>query len=655
VTRTNTRPQPRPVRHHSPILGPAVAVAITGALGALVDTAGVPRAVVAWLTIFGVCGAVIGATMAGIAGWPRMWIAGSVLYAGAWLFWVALWSPWHWPPAVALAGGGGAILGPLWPRAAAQIAAGRVSRSAEAITMQAGRDGAQWVRMMERAGFRRMRFVEYRETRAGFALHMQMGRGMTLAQLRNGSEAIEIAHGRIRDGAVTVERGKYARDVVIQFNTRDILAETIPFPMDLDPVPAGTPFRTGLFEDAAPVEMTTDKHMKVIGITGGGKTNLINVLLARFLQSPERIVWVIDPKGGRMIAPWLEPWFRGETDRPVIDWPATTEAEWTRLLAAAVRIYKARSAARLGTEQVAISAQVPELVIVIDEFTDIAESRINREAVKTLVRKGRSEGVKIGIAGQRGTVTMLGDGDLKSQIGTTVGLGVASEGDARQVFPDDTAASKWLAAMEHPGSMLVKMSARSRLARAKGDRIEYEQIPGIARMLTARRPAFDDLSLRAAGPDYADRWAQQRSGHLHPDADPNAAAATAVLAPSEGGQATADRLGLRPAAAAPSPDRAAFDALVEADPELAELAKVDPEAEADAGGGGGERHEGRARLLDILAEYGERGTGPAILHGRLVESGIEVTRETVQRWLSAMVDEGQVVKAAYGRYATGNQ
>lgn len=650
MTATNNRVQAAPP-HHNPILGPVVAILIVYAVGALIDTMGVPRAVVAWITGLITCGLFIGVTVAGVGGRPRLWITGTALYAGAWCFWVAWSSPWSWPPVVALLGGG-AILGPLWPRVAEQIAAGRVSRTAEAVTMTASREGAQWVRMMERAGFRRMRFVEYRDTRAGFCLHMQMGRGMTLAQLRNATEAIEIAHGRVRDGAVTVERGKYARDVIIHFNVRDILAETIPFPMDLDPVPATAPFRTGLYEDGAPVEMTTDKHFKVIGITGGGKTNLLNVLITRLLQSPERIVWVIDPKGGRLVAPWLEPWFNGETDRPVLDWVATTEAEWMRMLRAAVNIYKARSDARLGKEQVTVSASLPELVIIIDESTDVTETLVNLKAVKTLVRKGRSEGIKVGVAGQRGTVTMLGDGDLKSQIGATIGLGVESETDARQVFPDDMAAAKWLAAMEHPGSMLVKLNPRSRLARAKSDRIEYEQVPGISRTLTPRRPAFDGLSLNAAGPDYADRWSTQRAGHLHPDSDGTAATATAVLAPSEGGQTTAERLGIQPSTPAPSPDRAAFDNLVNADPELAALWDVNPD-NPDAGDDG--QDDRKARLLAYLAEYGDRGTSPGILHGRLTEDGVDIARETVSRWLAAWVDDGTVTKAAYGRYAINSQ
>jgi hypothetical protein len=117
------------------------------------------------------------------------------------------------------------------------------------------------------------------------------------------------------------------------------------------------------------------------------------------------------------------------------------------------------------------TARMPDLMLICEEVAlifgqhDVANCG-NAKLGLTIVQLGRAEAVSVDLVAQRGTVTMLGSRDLKSQLENTFGLGVADANDARYTFGDPHIAAD-LAKLEHPGSPLVRAGRDTRIVPGK--------------------------------------------------------------------------------------------------------------------------------------------------------------------------------------------
>ena len=109
---------------------------------------------------------------------------------------------------------------------------------------------------------------------------------------------------------------------------------------------------------------------------------------------------------------------------------------------------------------------------------------------------------------------MLGSADLKSQCALRIGLGVASEGDARLIIPDDTRIATDLARLGHPGTGIVQQGKNGRVLPVKFYRIEHEMISEIAERYGRVRPGPDKVLEEALGEDYRTRWSPGRIARI---------------------------------------------------------------------------------------------------------------------------------------------
>ena len=168
---------------------------------------------------------------------------------------------------------------------------------------------------------------------------------------------------------------------------------------------------------------------------------------------------------------------RGRTPNPVIDWVATSREEAARMLQARLRVIEARATAGDGRDKVVPTPQQPAIVVVIDEgsvafgmgtrgpsssLDGVTNAQLSR-LIKQLTITGRSEVIDPIVAVQRGSVTMVGDGDFKSQFGLRIGLGVAAEADARLIVPDDSRIAVDLARLDRPGGGIVSQGKSGRV------------------------------------------------------------------------------------------------------------------------------------------------------------------------------------------------
>jgi hypothetical protein len=552
--------------------------------------------------------------------------------ASGWMAFARLAAGWSWAAALALLVAAAALIG-LYPTIQARVdRAAELARSAAAAAAVT-QERRRWPDLLARIGHKGIMFAGKDDTLAGYLVHLRLpGSGrVTYTTLVPATEQLEVA-ARLRHGSLRFERGEQAHEVILHVAERDVLAETVPLPAGHGTLSIIQPLPVGLFEDGRPCAVTLrEVAALIVGLRGSGKSNLLNVLLAQLARCADVLIFAIDVKGGRMAAPWVEPWLAGRTARPVVDWLATDREEAERMLRALLRAVDARSRSGSGGEKIIPSPRQPAILLVCDEIAVIlgvgtGGPRSSLEGVTNatlaglatqLVMTGRSEAIDLIMATQRGTVTMTGSADLKSQCALRIGLGVGSEADARLVIPDDVRIAADLARLRYPGTGIIQQGKHGRVLPAKFYRIEYQAIGPIAERYGWIRPGPDKLLEDALGEDYATRWsrgpaARIRGGRHHP-----AAPARIAAPPGSAGE---------------------------------QLARVTAGRGVLRSGPPETGHPDRRRMAAMLRAAGVRGMTASRIGEQLAADGREVARQTIHRWLTEEVAAGRVENASYGRW-----
>ena len=440
----------------------------------------------------------------------------------------------------------------------------------------------------------------------GSLVHLRLPRSgrVTYPALAAATERLEVA-ARLRHGSLRFERGGQAHQVILHVAERDVLARTVPLPAGNDPLSITGPIPVGLFQDGQVCAVTLREVASlIVGLRGSGKSNLLNVLLAQLARCPDVLIFAIDLKGGRMATPWIRPWLDCRAPRPVIDWLATDREEAEQMLRALLRAVEARARSGSGGEKITPSARQPAILLVCDEVAVIlgigtGGPRLSEGGVTNatlaglatrLVMTGRSEAIDLVMATQRGTVTMTGSADLKSQCALRIGLGVVSEADARLIIPDDVRIAADLARLRHPGSGIVQQGRNGRVLPVKFYRIEHEMIGQIAERFGRVRPEPDPLVAESLGDDYVTRWQPHRVAKI-------------------------PGVGRRPVV--PAPD---------------------------------DSHLARRQMAVMLKSAGVKGMTIRAICDHLAADGRETAQQTIHRWLNEEATAGRAENASYGRW-----
>ena len=443
------------------------------------------------------------------------------LAAGGWLIYAAIASPGTWI-AITAAAVLPLALGLLYPsvRRHQRYLAEEARRRAEDERRKA--DARRWPDLLDGLGYPGISFRGQTETRSGQTIRLGLPASgkVRYGTLAEAAERIEIA-ARLRRGAVRVERGGRADEVLLHVAERDVLAEAIPLPGDSQPLTVNRPLPVGLHEDGTVCAITLrEVAALIVGLRGSGKSNLINVLIAQLSRCADTVIFMIDLKGGRTALPWLRPWLGGRAARPVIDWVATTREEAERMLRAVLRGIDARAHSGAGGEKITPSRDLPAVILIVEEVAVIfgmnGGPRTSLEGTTNatlaglgtqVTQLGRSEAIDPVLVTQRGAVTMIGSADLKSQCALRIGLGVATEADARLVIPDDLHIAADLARLAHPGSGIVQ-SRDGRPVPVKFYRLDHDRIAGSPNAPARPGPHRTDCSPRrsATTTGAAGRW-----------------------------------------------------------------------------------------------------------------------------------------------------
>ena len=257
---------------------------------------------------------------------------------------------------------------------------------------------------------------------------------------------------RTRVGAVRVEPAPNRADLcVVRVSVTDPLGKPIDYP-GLSSTSIAKPIRLGIFEDRADLSvLAPGGHWLMGGATGSGKSVTQRVLLAELLQREDVVCWGCDvAKAGVQFVPFVAGLAR----------LATEPAEALTMLKAAMAAQRARAKwmAAGGLTEWPLSREHPQLVIVIDEVSDLLTIAGVGELLEQLVKLGREQGITVIAATQRASADALGDSAVaRSQFGVRIALRCNDKGDGDLILGQGRASEGWRPdRLQAPGSILVR-------------------------------------------------------------------------------------------------------------------------------------------------------------------------------------------------------
>jgi hypothetical protein len=593
--------------------------------------------------------------------WMAVYLTAATLVTLAWILYAEHASPFT-ARALTFAAGAAVGLGVLYQGA---VRAERAERQETDRRLAARAEAGEWPSVFAALGIPGVELVEESEFRAGRTATLRLpahGRA-TFTRVAALAERLETVLD-LPGGSVKFRQGETARGFHVDIHTRDVLAEDLPFEFETSPTSISEPFDIGrdVFGEDIMV-LIREIRAAIFAPPGSGKSNLLNVLIARLLRCVDVVIWAIDFKGGRMIKPWLQPWFEGVTDRPVIDWVATTPREAQLLLQGLKDVIEHRSGRGVG-EKITPSARQPAIILISDEGSsvvglDAVAGRALATLVKDIIALGRSEAVDAILCFLRASVPMTGTSDLKALSKLRITLGATSAADATAAT-DNPGMGGEVTAFEHPGTMLVQ-KGRKNVRIGKSLRMEDPDVPYVARIYSDRRPALEPDAEQALGAVYAERWSLARCGHLLPferqqelGFDPKTAAAAVAQEAAAHPAAPAAPLTLPTIPPPPANARPAYKT-VQGEPIPRAL---DDQAVEDLFAGlRGQVDEalssvriGPERMLALVRAAGREGISPKSLTEQLNAEDIGVGRQAVHDWLTEAIKDGLIIRRLRGEY-----
>jgi FtsK/SpoIIIE family len=484
-------------------LGPGACIALLFLAGLLLHTAHPAWWPYAILTAISTSTVVI--TLGERLGLPtraeRLYAATGAISAGCWLAAAIVTGATRTPLPGALAVGGLVMSVPWWAhgRRRARV---RVERKLEA-----------WPVIAQAVGLAGSRVMEAVVDLWGWHARFGLARGQTIDDVRAKLAAIESGLGTFRGAArVYPTMDNLANRFELRVLDKDPHADAIVWPG-----PSVTtitePIDLGPFEDASPATvLLLRRHGLIGGTTGSGKSGCVNVLMGNLTACKDAIIWAIDLKQGMELQPWAD----------CIERLATTPTEARALLRDAAAVVQARAgyltASGLRTWQP--TAQMPALVVVIDEYAELADtipdSLVHADSV---ARLGRAVAVTLIAATQRPTQQAMGQRAIRSQMDVRIAFRVREKGDADLILGRGMRAAGWHAdTLNAPGKFLISAPEHDVPRRARAYLLTDEIVDTTAAAHADSRPSLDDISASALSPSDlgSERGtAPDAPGHTH--------------------------------------------------------------------------------------------------------------------------------------------
>lgn len=453
--------------------------------------------------------------------------AASWIATGGWCAWAAVEGPWTRNVLAALAVGavglGSAMAGAHHveeKKAEEQAAAEKAANFAnlDSKRREIAEEWQQRIALVCTGTTVQITGVEDFASGGGFTLDGDCLHGTKWRDLKNYEDAL-AAEARLPEGCgVEVKKGAHRGAVLIDVSTVNALINECPYPTDYSPLSINDPVSQGVFRDGTKAEVLLRELTGLIAARrGAGKTNLMNVGIANGVRMVDNLDWVIDLNGGGLALPWLHAWeAAGRPGWPPIDWVADTPDKALAMAQAALRIAKARKPGykkreiAANDDKLPVGPDVPALTIRCDEIAEIFSPRARKNPVLKrtgdiliqIVEIARAVAINEILAALRVTQDVLAEPQILKQSGLKIGMQSDEAelaylcGWSDKVSPED---------IPYPGCGVMKI-AEEPARPFKAYRLKPAQIADIVVATSSLRPELDELSRRAAGPAYENRW-----------------------------------------------------------------------------------------------------------------------------------------------------
>lgn len=249
------------------------------------------------------------------------------------------------------------------------------------------------------------------------------------------------------------------------------------------------PIDLGPFEDATPARVLfLRRHGLFGGVSGSGKSGGLNVLMGNLTACDDVVIWAIDLKRGMELGPWAS----------CIARLAVTPAEARTLLADAIAVLEARAEmlAAGGPRVWEPSPQMPALVIIVDEYAELADDAPDATAdADSIARRGRAVAVTLIAATQRPTQKAMGRGALRSQMDIRISFRVRERKDVELILGQGMLTAGWQAhTLNAPGKFLISAPEHDTPRRARAYLLTDDAVAETAERHGRSRPGLDAAS-----------------------------------------------------------------------------------------------------------------------------------------------------------------
>ncbi|MEU0624994.1 hypothetical protein ABZ329_29555 [Streptomyces rubiginosohelvolus] len=312
--------------------------------------------------------------------------------------------------------------------------------------------------------------------------------------------------------------------VFIAITRKNMMAGAIPYPT-LTPTTINKPVGFGVIGNGDEVGLNCkDEGFIAVGAQGSGKTALMKTLGLGLVRCVDAIVIDLDTSA-KMSAVFVNPYLRYGIGRPLIDWPATTEDECRLVIQAARAAIAARKteyADLLEDEDVdnlPARPDIPAIHIRVDETKSMPDDVL--EGLDFIIEEGRSVNVRVSSTGLRATRDYI-TGTMDELTPGRIGLRTNNSSELAMLFPDTGAPD--MAIFTDPGTVAYMSTTKGPFqptpAKAYATMAEaftegtsdHQRMQTLfmdaARELSPTRPDMDEVTARAMGLAWTQRWAR---------------------------------------------------------------------------------------------------------------------------------------------------
>ena len=226
------------------------------------------------------------------------------------------------------------------------------------------------------------------------------------------------------------------------------------------------------------------RHALFGGASGSGKSGGLNVLMGNLAACADVVIWAIDLKRGMELGHGhpASPGWPPRPPRPAPCWPTPSPSSKPapHLAATGQRVWEP-------------SPDMPALVIVIDEYAELAEDAPEATSdADSIARRGRAVAVTLIAATQRPTQKAMGQGALRSQMDVRICFRVRERKDVDLILGQGMLAAGWHAhTLNAPGKFLISAPEHDTPRRARAYLVTDQAVADTASHTPTYRPALD--------------------------------------------------------------------------------------------------------------------------------------------------------------------